>query len=81
MTRADNCQYLITAARARANSTRERTTTALQSMVDHDEVITFETAAARAGVSRSWLHNSNRRWAHSARNGRARSTRPSLPDR
>jgi hypothetical protein len=31
--------------------------TALQSMVDHGEVITFETVAFRAGVSRSWLYN------------------------
>ena len=56
MTRADNSQHLITAARTRSRSTRERSLAALQTMIDTGQEVTFEAVATTAGVSRSWLY-------------------------
>src|SRR5664279_3848356 len=57
MTRADNSHHLISAAHTRSRATRERSQAALQAMTRDGEQITFETVAAKAGVSRSWLYS------------------------
>ena len=57
VTRADNSHHLITAARTRSRSTRERSLAALQTMIDTGQEVTFEAVATTAGVSRSWLYN------------------------
>lgn len=57
MTRADNSHHLAIAARTRSRTTRERSLTALQTMIDTGQEITFEAVATKAGVSRSWLYS------------------------
>lgn len=54
---ADNTDHLIAAARQRAAATRRRATAALRRMDTTGTVITFETVAREARVSRSWLYN------------------------
>lgn len=54
---ADNSHLIIAAAARRAASTRRRATAALRRMDATGTVITFETVAREAGVSRSWLYN------------------------
>jgi hypothetical protein len=56
VTRADNSHHLTAAARARSHSTRQRSLDALRAMISDGEEITFDTVAAKAGVSRSWLY-------------------------
>ena len=53
---ADNSQYLIRAARVRAEDTRRRAAAALESLIDTGELVTFGSVAARAGASRAWLY-------------------------
>jgi hypothetical protein len=55
--RADNSHLIITAAARRAAATRRRATKALRRMDATGAVITFETVAREAEVSRSWLYN------------------------
>ena len=55
--RADNSHLIITAATRRAAATRRRATKALRRMAATGAVITFETVAREAEVSRSWLYN------------------------
>jgi uncharacterized protein DUF6262 len=54
---ADNAHLIVAAARRRAAATRRRAVSALQRMHATGAVITFETLAREAGVSRSWLYN------------------------
>ncbi|HEY5845654.1 MAG TPA: DUF6262 family protein [Nakamurella sp.] len=56
MTRADNSHHLTAAARARSQSTRQRSLAALEAMIRDGAAITFHTVATKAGVSRSWLY-------------------------
>lgn len=53
---ADNTYHLIAAARARAESTHRRATTAIQELAEAGDPITFQAVAAKAGVSRAWLY-------------------------
>ena len=53
--RADNSQHIVTAARQRSAYTRSKAIQALRSLDAAGELVTFETVAKRAGVSRSWL--------------------------
>jgi hypothetical protein len=54
--RADNSRHIIAAARRRADHTRQRAITAMRNMDAQGQRITFESVAANAGVSRSWLY-------------------------
>lgn len=54
---ADNTHHIVAAARQRAAATRRRATAALRRMDTTGAVITFETVAREARVSRSWLYN------------------------
>ena len=54
---ADNSHLIVASARRRAAATRKRATSALRRMDSTGTVITFETVAREAGVSRSWLYN------------------------
>lgn len=54
---ADNAHHLVAAARQRATATRRRAAAALRRMDTTGTVITFETVAREARVSRSWLYN------------------------
>ncbi|MGX6604044.1 DUF6262 family protein [Micromonosporaceae bacterium Da 78-11] len=54
---ADNSDHLIAAARQRAAATHRRAVAALRRMDTTGTVITFETVAREARVSRSWLYN------------------------
>ncbi|MEU2868708.1 DUF6262 family protein [Streptomyces olivoreticuli] len=54
---ADNSHLIVAAARRRAAATRRRAVSALRRMDATGAVITFETVAREAGVSRSWLYN------------------------
>jgi hypothetical protein len=54
--RADNTEQLITAARRRHEFTRSKTIRALRELDDTGTMITFETVARKAQVSRSWLY-------------------------
>ncbi len=54
---ADNTDHIVAAARQRAAATRRRATAALRRMDTTAAVITFETVAREARVSRSWLYN------------------------
>jgi Family of unknown function (DUF6262) len=54
--RADNTEQLITAARRRHEFTRSKTIRALRELDDSGTMITFETVARKAQVSRSWLY-------------------------
>lgn len=55
--RADNSHLIVSAARHRAAATRRKAASALRRMDATGVVITFETVAREAGVSRSWLYN------------------------
>jgi Family of unknown function (DUF6262) len=55
--RADNSHLIVAAARQRAAATRRRAKAALLRLDATGAVITFETVACEAGVSRSWLYN------------------------
>ena len=55
--RADNSHLIVSAARRRAAATRRKAASALRRMDTTGIVITFETVAREAGVSRSWLYN------------------------
>ncbi|NOJ61656.1 DUF6262 family protein [Arthrobacter sp. 260] len=54
--RSDNSSYLLAAARDRALQTRKRALRALQRLDTAGTPATFESVAAEAGVSRSWLY-------------------------
>jgi hypothetical protein len=54
---ADNSHLIVTAARQRAAATRKRAVAALRRMDATGVLVTFETVAREAGVSRSWLYN------------------------
>jgi hypothetical protein len=54
---ADNSHLIVAAARRRAAATRRRAVSALRRMDATGTVITFETIAREASVSRSWLYN------------------------
>jgi hypothetical protein len=92
--RADNTEQLITAARRRHEFTRSKTIRALRELDDTGTMITFETVARKAQVSRSWLYTqpdiraeierlraSGRRTALVPLPARQRSSDPSLQSR
>jgi Family of unknown function (DUF6262) len=54
--RADNTRYVVAAARRRSAATHKRAADALRRMHTRGVLITFETVAHEAGVSRSWLY-------------------------
>ncbi|MBV8182301.1 MAG: transposase [Mycobacterium sp.] len=54
--RADNSRHIITAAQQRRELTRAKAIQALRILDNAGAVITFETVAQTAGVSRSWLY-------------------------
>ena len=54
--RADNTTHLITAAQRRHELTRAKTIRALHELAHAGTPISFQTVAARAEVSRSWLY-------------------------
>jgi AraC-like DNA-binding protein len=54
--RADNTSHLITSAQRRHELTRAKTIQALHELAHAGDPVSFQTVAARAGVSRSWLY-------------------------
>lgn len=54
--RADNTTHLITAARQRHELTRAKTIRALHELAQAGTPVSFQSVAARAEVSRSWLY-------------------------
>ncbi len=54
--RSDNSQHLLAAARKRSSQTRRRAESAIGRLADADTVVTFDSVAREAGVSRSWLY-------------------------
>lgn len=54
--RADNSRHLITAARHRAEQTRQRAIAALRRLDATGQPISFDAVARQASVSRSWLY-------------------------
>jgi hypothetical protein len=54
--RADNSRFLVQAARRRSQATRERAIRALRHLAGSGDLVTFDTVARAAGVSRSWLY-------------------------
>jgi len=54
---ADNTHHIVAAARQRAAATHRRAASTLRHMDTTGAVITFETVARQAHVSRSWLYN------------------------
>ncbi|WP_245718583.1 DUF6262 family protein [Nocardia miyunensis] len=54
--RADNTEHLRAAARQRHDATRAKALAALHELDQAGAHITFQSVAARAGVSRSWLY-------------------------
>lgn len=54
--RADNSRHLIAAAHKRSTQTRRKAIAALRRMTDGDSIITFDSVAREAGISRSWLY-------------------------
>jgi uncharacterized protein DUF6262 len=54
--RADNSQYVIAAARRRAELTRARAIATLRRMDATGKQINFDSVAREAGVARSWLY-------------------------
>lgn len=54
---ADNTHHIVAAARQRAAATHRRAASTLRRMDTTGAVITFETVAREARVSRSWLYN------------------------
>jgi DNA-directed RNA polymerase sigma subunit (sigma70/sigma32) len=55
--RADNSGHLLTAARRRSQTTRQRTAAALRRLDAAGKPITFDALAREANVSRSWLYS------------------------
>lgn len=80
--RADNSEQLIAAARRRHQLTRSKALQALNELIAAGEVVTFQTVAVRAGVSRSWLyaHEDIKAEIHRHRT-RAAPTSPPVPTR
>ena len=54
--RADNSQHLVKAAQQRTELTRSKAIQALRTIDATGDLVTFETVAKHAGVSRSWLY-------------------------
>ncbi len=54
--RADNSRHIITAARHRAEQTRQRAIAALRRLDAAGQPISFDAVARQASVSRSWLY-------------------------
>ena len=56
MSRADNTQFLLQAARQRSGDARKRTMQAIADLAAAGEPVTPTTVARKAGVSRQWLY-------------------------
>jgi hypothetical protein len=54
--RADNSRHILQAARQRHELTRSKAIAALRGLENRGAAVTFESVAAAAGVSRSWLY-------------------------
>jgi Family of unknown function (DUF6262) len=54
--RADNSIHLVTAARQRHENTRAKAIAAMHELDRSGAVLTFESVARHAGVSRSWIY-------------------------
>jgi hypothetical protein len=54
--RADNSRHILQAARQRHELTRSKAIAALRGLQNRGAAVTFESVAAAAGVSRSWLY-------------------------
>jgi hypothetical protein len=54
--RSDNSRYIIAAAAQRSQYTRAKAIQALRTLDAAGELVTFESVAQKAGVSRSWLY-------------------------
>jgi hypothetical protein len=54
--RADNSRHIRQAARQRHELTRSKAVAALRGLENQGAAVTFESVAAAAGVSRSWLY-------------------------
>lgn len=54
--RADNSRHVIDAAHRRSQATQQRAVAALRRMDNAGVIVTFESVAKEAGVSRSWLY-------------------------
>jgi Family of unknown function (DUF6262) len=54
--RADNSRHLLAAARRRSEDARRRTVAALRRIDAAAGLVSFDTVARQAGVSRSWLY-------------------------
>ncbi|MGT2464233.1 DUF6262 family protein [Sinomonas atrocyanea] len=54
--RADNSRHILQAARQRHELTRSKAVAALRSLENRGASVTFESVAAAAAVSRSWLY-------------------------
>ena len=76
--RADNSEQLITAARQRHELTRSKALQALHELIAAGTPVTFQTVAARADVSRSWLYANDDIKTEIQRH-RTRATPPSPP--
>jgi hypothetical protein len=86
--RADNSRFLVQAARRRSQATRERAIQALRRLAAAGELVTFDTVARTAGVSRSWLYAQpdlrleiGRLRAHHQQGQERASSAPSVPAR
>lgn len=55
--RADNSAHVIIAAKRRHELTRAKAIKAIHELAQAGTPVSFQTVAARAGVSRSWLYN------------------------
>jgi hypothetical protein len=54
--RADNSRHIVAAAKRRGEYTRAKAIQALRALDAQGELVTFQTVAQYAGVSRSWLY-------------------------
>lgn len=80
--RADNSRHLITAARRRSQTTRQRAAAALRRLDAAGRPITFDTVAREANVSRSWLYSQPDLRSQIERlRDQLRPRRPHIPDR
>jgi hypothetical protein len=56
MSGAGNARFIAQAAATRSDATRQRATTAIETLDRTGRPVTFSTVAAAAGVSRAWLY-------------------------
>jgi hypothetical protein len=81
--RADNSRHVVAAARRRSEDTTRRAVAALRQMDTAGAVITFDSVARHAGVSRAWLYTQPelRAEIERLRQHRTPPAQPRVPDR